>query len=60
MSALLDRLPDTAWLHRHRAKLAGFLAGAALQLVLAGLVATAFGGGLSDSYVPVPSVYTLY
>jgi hypothetical protein len=60
MASFPIRLPDGAWLHRHRAKFAGFLAGAALQLVLAGLVQTVFTGGLSDQFVPRPSVYDLY
>ncbi len=60
MPVLIDRLPDAAWLHRHRAKLAGLLCGAALQLVAAGLVHAIWWGGLSDQVVRVPSVYTLY
>ena len=60
MSALIARLPDAAWFHRHRAKIAGFLCGAALQLVAAGLIQTIWTGGLSDQALPVPSVYQLY
>ena len=60
MAAFLNRLPDADWFHRHRAKFAGFLAGAALQLALAGLVSAAFHGGLSDSVQARPSVYQLY
>ena len=60
MATLPIRLPNGAWFHRHRAKFAGFLAGAALQLVLAGLVQTVFAGGLSDTILRQPSVYVLY
>ena len=37
--------------------LAGFAFGAALQLVLFGLVQASFDGGLSDRTVPPPPVY---
>ncbi|MDG1280994.1 MAG: hypothetical protein P8O10_06760 [Pseudorhodobacter sp.] len=47
-------------LHRKRGAIAGFVAGAAAQLVLMGLVHVAFQGGLSDQLVLEPSVYTLY
>ena len=60
MSALLARLPDATWFHRHRAKFAGFLCGAAVQLVAAGLIQAIWTGGLSDQTVRVPSVYQLY
>jgi hypothetical protein len=60
MSALIARLPDHAWVHRHRAKFAGFLCGAAIQLVAAGLIHAIWTGGLSDQVVRVPSVYELY
>ncbi len=60
MHALLSRLPDRAWIRRHRAKVAGFLCGAALQLVLAGLVHAVWVGGLSDQVVRTTSVYQLY
>ncbi len=44
MSALTARLPDAAWFHRHRAKFAGFLCGAALQLVAMGLIQAIWSG----------------
>jgi hypothetical protein len=60
MSAFIARLPDHAWVHRHRAKVAGFLCGVAIQLVAAGLIQAIWTGGLSDQVVRVPSVYELY
>jgi hypothetical protein len=60
MPALTSRLPDAAWFHRHRAKFAGFVSGAALQLILVGMVLAMHGGGLSDSPVVQPSPYELY
>jgi hypothetical protein len=47
-------------LHRRRGAIAGFVAGAAAQLVLMGFVHVAYQGGLSDQTVNRPSVYTLY
>jgi hypothetical protein len=60
MRAVLSRLPDAAWFHRNRGKFAGFFSGVALQLVLAGMVGSFYGGGLSDSPVIEPSPYVLY
>jgi hypothetical protein len=60
MASLSARLPDTAWLHRHRAKFAGFAFGVGLQLVLAGMVLAMQDGGLSDRPVNLPSPYLLY
>jgi hypothetical protein len=60
MSALIARLPDSDWFHRHRAKFAGFFCGAALQLVAMGLIQAIWTGGLSDQPLRVPSVYQLY
>lgn len=41
----------------NRSALAGFLAGAALCLALAGVAGTVFGGGLSDTNAPGTPVY---
>ncbi len=60
MHALFSRLPDTAWFRRHRAKFAGFATGAALQLLLVGMLSAIDGGGLSDRPVVEPSPYVLY
>lgn len=60
MLALARRLPTAESLRRRAPAIAGFFFGAALQLVLAGIVAAAHSGGLSDTSVARPSVYILY
>ena len=50
--SILRRLPSRARLYRRRGAIAGFVAGASLQLVLLGLVSAAHTGGLSDGPAP--------
>lgn len=49
MHRRLDRLASLFDPARNGPRLAGFVIGAAVPLLLAGVVAAAFGGGMSDS-----------
>ncbi|NUB43407.1 hypothetical protein GEU84_003335 [Fertoebacter nigrum] len=54
---LADLLPTAASLQRRAPAIAGFVFGAALQLVAAGMAMAITSGGLSDNPAPRASVY---
>lgn len=59
MDRILRRLPDPDALHRRRGAFAGFAAGVAVPLLLAGLVLVSFRGyGITEDAPTPPQVYT--
>jgi hypothetical protein len=56
---LADRLPSPDDLRRRAPAMGGFVFGLALPLVLAGLVAAIFSGGLSDVRGAPPQAYVI-
>ena len=61
MRRIVDRLPDPETLHRRRGAIAGFVAGIAVPLLLAGLFLVSFRGyGIADQPPEMPPVYTSY
>ena len=61
MRRIFASLPDTDSLHRRRGAFAGFLAGVAVPLIIAGLFLVSFRGyGITES-APIPDqIYTSF